>query len=65
MQEIIDQSEDFSCELKSFNLREEHPDHFLSRYVTKFEKIFIEQGTHIKAFVLTKKSKHSGVKQWH
>lgn len=45
----------FEVTLKTFDLRTEHPDHFLARYTTKFEKIFLAQGTKIKAFVLEKK----------
>ncbi len=44
----------FKIELKSFDLRQEYPEHFLSSFKTKFEKIFIEQGVKIKALVLTK-----------
>jgi tRNA (guanine-N7-)-methyltransferase len=52
MEEVISKNKLFSLELKSFNLRTEYPEHFLSLYKTKFEKIFISQNIPIKAFVL-------------
>lgn len=45
----------FELRMKSFNLRDEFPEHFLSQYTTKFEKIFLSQGTLIKSLVLEKK----------
>jgi tRNA (guanine-N7-)-methyltransferase len=42
----------FKIELNTRNLRQEHPEHFLAKYKTKFEKIFISQGVLIKAIVL-------------
>ena len=57
MSEVIEQQELFDVELKTFNLREEHPEHFLSSFQTKFEKIFIKQNIPIKAFQLTSKKK--------
>jgi tRNA (guanine-N7-)-methyltransferase len=42
----------FTIELQSRNLREEYPEHFLAQFTTKFEKIFLSQGTLIKALVL-------------
>jgi tRNA (guanine-N7-)-methyltransferase len=45
----------FDIELTTFNLREEFPDHYLSSFQTKFEKIFIKQNIPIKAFVLKAK----------
>ena len=42
----------FEILLKSQDLRREHPEHFLAQYTTKFEKIFLSQGTLIKALVL-------------
>tara|TARA_R110002072_G_scaffold1989_5_gene16617 strand:+ start:69055 stop:69750 length:696 start_codon:yes stop_codon:yes gene_type:complete len=55
MAERIDKNKLFDCELKTFNLREEFPDHFLSGFETKFEKIFIKKNIPIKAFVLKSK----------
>jgi len=52
MQQVIAKQHDFECTISTKNLREEHPEHFLSKYTTKFEKIFINQGINIKAFVL-------------
>jgi tRNA (guanine-N7-)-methyltransferase len=43
----------FKHEVVSFNIREEYPDHFLSSFETKFEKIFLEKGIPIKGFELT------------
>ncbi len=45
----------FEIVLKSLDLRREHPEHFLAAYTTKFEKIFLSQGTLIKALELKKK----------
>lgn len=45
----------FEIVLKSHDLRREHPEHFLAAYTTKFEKIFLSQGTLIKALELKKK----------
>jgi tRNA (guanine-N7-)-methyltransferase len=42
----------FEIILQSHNLREEYPEHFLSQFTTKFEKIFLGQGTLIKSVVL-------------
>lgn len=50
----LEQSPLFEIEMKTFDLRIEYPDHFLSSFVTKFEKIFIEKGIKIKAMVLKK-----------
>ena len=57
IQDVIKSNKLFDLELASFDLRKEFPDHFLSKYKTKFEKIFIEQQIPIKAFVLTTKKK--------
>jgi tRNA (guanine-N7-)-methyltransferase len=45
----------FEIKLLSRDLRNEFPDHFLSQFTTKFEKIFLSQGTLIKSLVLMKK----------
>ncbi|MBT4791117.1 MAG: tRNA (guanosine(46)-N7)-methyltransferase TrmB [Halobacteriovoraceae bacterium] len=42
----------FSLEIKTFDLREEFPSHFLASFQTKFEKIFLEKQIKIKAMVL-------------
>jgi len=42
----------FTVELKSFDLKADFPEHFLSSFETKFEKIFLNQGIKIKALVL-------------
>lgn len=55
MEERIDQNEDFTCTLKTFDLHEHFPEHFLAKHITKFEKIFLSQGTPIKAFILENK----------
>jgi tRNA (guanine-N7-)-methyltransferase len=44
----------FEIILQSSNLRSEYPEHFLSQFTTKFEKIFLSQGTLIKSLVLRK-----------
>lgn len=45
----------FDILLESKDLRLDHPEHLLSKYTTGFEKIFLEQGIKIKAFVLKSK----------
>jgi len=42
----------FEILLQSKDLRREYPEHFLSQFTTKFEKIFLSQGTLIKSVVL-------------
>jgi tRNA (guanine-N7-)-methyltransferase len=42
----------FEITMKTFDLRDEFPDHFLASFKTKFEKIFLEKGIKIKAMVL-------------
>ncbi len=44
----------FKVELESNNLYQEFPESFLSKYQTKFEKIFLKQQIPIKALVLAK-----------
>jgi len=45
----------FDILLESRDLRKEYPEHFLSQFTTKFEKIFLSQGTLIKSVVLRKR----------
>lgn len=52
MREVIEKQNLFKCVLKTTDLREEHPEHFLSSFATKFEKIFLQKGIKIKAFEL-------------
>lgn len=52
IKEVTDASKFFNLEFETENLLEEHPDHFLASFTTKFEKIFIKQKIKIKAFVL-------------
>ena len=54
MEEVIRRQSSFFLELKSWNVREEHPEHFLSQYMTKFEKIFVAQNKAVKGLVLRK-----------
>ena len=42
----------FKKQMVTFDLRAEHPEHFLASFQTKFEKIFLEKGIKIKAMVL-------------
>jgi tRNA G46 methylase TrmB len=42
----------FHVELKSYDLYEEAPDHFLTSFQTGFEKLFLGQGKPINALVL-------------
>lgn len=55
MQEHFKNDDRFEIILESKNLREEYPEHFLSQFTTKFEKIFLAQGTKIKSVVLKSK----------
>lgn len=55
MLEHIKGDDRFEVILISKNLRQEFPNHFLSQFTTKFEKIFLSQGTLIKSLVLRKK----------
>lgn len=51
MNELADEKR-FEVVLQSRDLRKEFPEHFLSQFTTKFEKIFLSQGTLIKSVVL-------------
>ena len=53
MKKAIERQSKFKLDFHSQDLRHEYPEHFLSRYITKFETIFIAKGTKIKAFVLS------------
>jgi tRNA (guanine-N7-)-methyltransferase len=48
----IKEEKRFEIILQSRDLRREYPEHFLSQFTTKFEKIFLSQGTLIKSIVL-------------
>ena len=52
MEQLAGESSLFQINFSTKNLKEEHPQHFLASFETKFEKIFIAQGIKIKAFVL-------------
>ncbi len=52
MLEHLKDEKRFEVLLQSRDLRAEFPDHFLSQFTTKFERIFLSQGTLIKALVL-------------
>lgn len=54
LEELKDQ-ELFKIDFETWDLRGEHPDHFMSSFITKFEKIFLDKGIKIKAMVLSKK----------
>jgi len=54
MLEELKQNNLFTITMQTWDLRAELPDHFLSSFVTKFEKIFIEKQIKIKALVLKK-----------
>lgn len=58
MAEFVDNPETlelFDIKLKTFDLYQDAPDHFLASFQTKFEKIFLKQETPIKAFELVSK----------
>lgn len=44
----------FKITMQSFDLRNEFPEHFLTSFTTKFEKIFLSKGIKIKAMTLQK-----------
>ncbi len=52
MLEHLKDEKRFEILLQSRDLRSEFPEHFLSQFTTKFEKIFLGQGTLIKSVVL-------------
>ena len=54
-EEIEKVTDKFELILESKDLRVEFPEHFLAKYTTGFEKIFLTQGIQIKAFVLKSK----------
>lgn len=51
----IKQCDLFEVMLVSKDLRTDYPEHLLCKYTTGFEKIFLQQGIKIKAFVLKSK----------
>ncbi|MBD65334.1 MAG: tRNA (guanosine(46)-N7)-methyltransferase TrmB [Halobacteriovoraceae bacterium] len=55
MLEELKDNQYFEITFNSQNLREEHPEHFLASFITKFEKIFLNKGIKIKAITLKKK----------
>ena len=55
MCDVMKTEERFEITFQTFDLRAEHPEHFLSSFITKFEKIFLEKGIKIKAMVLKSK----------
>lgn len=54
-EEIEKVTDKYELILESKDLRVEFPEHFLAKYTTGFEKIFLTQGIKIKAFVLKSK----------
>ncbi|PIP93439.1 MAG: tRNA (guanosine(46)-N7)-methyltransferase TrmB [Bdellovibrio sp. CG12_big_fil_rev_8_21_14_0_65_39_13] len=58
MWEEIQKNDLFELKMKTGDLYQEYPDHFLASQQTKFEKIFIGQGTKIKAFELINRKEH-------
>jgi tRNA (guanine-N7-)-methyltransferase len=60
MEEVMNSpevKEMFDVTLSTRDLRVEHPEHFLSSFKTKFEKIFVAKGIPIKAYTLVSKKK--------
>ena len=53
MKSILLESNLFKIEMMSFDIRTDFPDHFLSSFKTKFERIFLQKGLPIKGFELT------------
>lgn len=52
MLDVMQEEKRFEITMKTFDLRAEHPDHFLSSFITKFETIFLSKGIKIKAMTL-------------
>lgn len=52
MLEQVKDDERFKMVMQTWDLRAEHPEHFLASFITKFEKIFLEKNIKIKAMVL-------------
>jgi tRNA (guanine-N7-)-methyltransferase len=52
MVDVAQKDNRFNCLFKSYDLREENPEHFLASFITKFERIFLDKGIKIKAMVL-------------
>lgn len=52
MLDVIKDETRFEVVMQTWDLRDEHPEHFLASFVTKFEKIFLEKKIKIKALVL-------------
>lgn len=48
----LKEQELFETKLLTWDLHKEHPEHFLAKYITKFEKIFMQKGITTKALVL-------------
>ena len=55
MLERMENEDRFEVTLKTFDLYQDEPEHFLASFQTKFEKIFLEQKIKIKAMVLKRK----------
>jgi tRNA (guanine-N7-)-methyltransferase len=56
MNEVLENENRFDIILNTSDLHKEHPEHLLSKYITKFEKIFIKKKTPTKSLVLRKKA---------
>jgi tRNA (guanine-N7-)-methyltransferase len=55
MIEVMNDSPLFEVELSTKDLHAEHSEHFLAKYITKFEKIFLAKDVKTKAFILKSK----------
>lgn len=55
MVERAEKDNRFEITLKSYDLRNEFPNHFMCGFETEFERIFINQGIKIKAMILKSK----------
>jgi len=60
MANVLRDQDLFEVQLATNNLWKEHPEHFLTSFETKFEKIFLGQGVKINGFVLTSKKEANG-----
>lgn len=55
MLDVLKDEDRFEVLLQTWDLHQEYPTHFLSQYITKFEKIFMKKEIPTKALVLRKK----------
>lgn len=55
MNQVLENQNLFTVKMKSYDLLEEFPEHFLASFKTRFESLFLQQSIKVKALVLTSK----------